>query len=171
LQVHGESHEDGESDGPGIHDFILRRSGARVTGCLALWDQSRVRQAVVRGYHPQVARLRPLLNIMGLVTGFPRLPPAGQALRQVFLSLAAVDDDDPAVLVELVRDGLAAAGRRGFDLALIGLADANQMLPALRRAFRARDYRSQLYLVHWEDGRNQADALDPRMPHLEACFL
>ena len=160
-----------ESDGPGVQDFILRRSGARVTGCLALWDQSRVRQAVVRGYHPQIARLRPLLNMVGVVTGFPRLPPAGHALRQAFLSLAAVDGDDPLALVELVRDGLAAAARRGFDLALIGLADGNPMLPALRRAFRARFYRSQLYLVHWEDGHSEVATLDRRVPHVEVCFL
>jgi hypothetical protein len=130
-----------------------------------------VRQAVVRGYRPLVARLRPLPNLLGAVGGFPHLPPAGRALRQVFLSLAAVDDDDPASLVDLVRAGLAEAKRRGFDLALIGLAETNPMLPALRRAFRAREYRSQLYLVHWEDGRRHADALEPRIPHVEACFL
>jgi len=160
-----------QAKGPDVQDFILRRSGAGITGCLALWDQSHVRQAVVRGYHPQIARLRPLLNLLGAVGGFPHLPPAGRALRQVFLSLAAVDDDDPAGLVDLVRAGLAEANRRGFDLALIGLAETNPMLPALRQAFRAREYRSQLYLVHWEDGRPHAGALEPRIPHVEACFL
>jgi hypothetical protein len=160
-----------QAKGPNVQDFILRRSGARITGCLALWNQSHVRQAVVRGYHPQIARLRPLLNVLGAAGGFPHLPPAGQALRQVFLSLAAVDDDDPAALVDLVRGGLAEAQRRGFDLALIGLAETNPMLPALRQTLRAREYRSQLYLVHWEDGRRHADALDLRTPHVEACFL
>ena len=45
------------------------------------------------------------------------------------------------------------------------------MLSALRKAFRAREYPSQLYLVHWEDGRHRVDALDARTPHVEACFL
>jgi hypothetical protein len=136
-----------------------------------VWDQSRVRQTVVQGYHPRIARLRPLLNMLGTVGGLPRLPPRGQALRQVFLSPAAVDGDDASGLVDLVRSGLVAASRRGFDIALIGLAETNPMLSALRKAFRAREYPSQLYLVHWEDGRHRVDALDARTPHVEACFL
>jgi hypothetical protein len=156
---------------PTPQDFVLRRCRGTIAGCAALWDQSRVRQAVVRGYHPRIARVRPLLNMLGCVSGFPRLPPVGQALRQVFLSLAAVDGDDPEILCDLVRDGLAAAAHRGFDLVLFGIAEANPMLPALRKAIRAREYRGNLYLVHWEDCSSVIDTLEPRSPHVEACFL
>jgi hypothetical protein len=152
-------------------DFVAHRSGSRITGCLALWDQSRVRQAIVRGYHPKIAALRPALNMLGSLTGLSHMPPPGQALRQVYLSLAAVDGDDPAMLVQLVKDSLAEAARRGFDLAVIGVADTNPMLPLLRGSFRARDYRSRLYLVHWDDGREAVENLGSRPLHVEAGLL
>ncbi|HEY3146899.1 MAG TPA: hypothetical protein VGJ75_11130 [Dongiaceae bacterium] len=157
--------------GRGARDFAVHRSDGRITGCLALWDQSRARQAVIRGYHPRIAALRPALNLLGRVTGLPHLPRPGQPLRQVYLSLMAVDGDDPTVLVELVKRGLAEAAHRGFDLALIGLADSNPMLPMLRRSFRAREYRSLLYLVHWEDGRDAVESLGQRPLHVEAGLL
>jgi hypothetical protein len=58
-----------------------------------------------------------------------------------------------------------------IDLVLFGIAEANPMLPALRKAIRAREYRGNLYLVHWEDCSSVIDTLEPRSPHVEACFL
>jgi hypothetical protein len=160
-----------ERGGPCASDFVVHRSGGRISGCLALWDQSHVRQTVIRGYHPHIARLRPLLNLLSRWTGLPRLPRAGEKLHQVYLSLPAVDGDDSGVLASLVKSGLAEAARRGFDLAVIAMADGNPMLPALRRSFRVRDYRSRLYLVHWEDGRAAVEDLAPRPLHVEAGLL
>jgi hypothetical protein len=130
-----------------------------------------VRQSVVRGYHPKIAVLRPALNMLGSLTGVPHMPPPGQALRQIYLSLPAIDGDDPAMLVQLVKDGLAEAARRGFDLAVIAMAETNPMLPMLRRSFRAREYRSRLYLVHWKDGREAVESLGLRPLHAEAGLL
>ena len=157
--------------GPGIQDFLVHRRGGRITGCLALWDQSRVRQAVIHGYRKPIARLRPLLNLAGRVTGLPTLPPQGTALQQVYLSFPAIDQDDPEILCALVEAGLKEAHRRGFDLALLAMATGNPMLPALRRAVRARDYAGRLYLVHWpEDGATVED-LPSDLVHVEAGLL
>jgi hypothetical protein len=157
--------------GPNADDFVLVHSGTHVTGCIALWDQRHVQQVVVRGYRRPLQQLRPILNLIGRVGGLPHLPPPGQVLRQVFLGLAAIDNDNSEVLIDLVGDALSAAARRGFDIAVIGLAETNPMLPALRRAFRCREYKSQLYLVHWDDGRDHVHALEPRIPHVEASLL
>jgi len=157
--------------GPRPRDFVLHRENGRITGCVALWDQSAVRQAVVRGYDPRIALLRPLLNATGAWTGLPRLPRRGEALRQVYLAFAAVDGDDPAVLTRLVAAALAEARRRGFTLGLIALADGNPMLPALTGTFRARRYCSRLYLVHWEHGQAAIARLQPRIPYVEASLL
>jgi hypothetical protein len=157
--------------GPRADDFILHRRNGRVTGCIALWDQSAVRQAVIRGYDPRIALLRPLLNATGAWTGLPRLPRAGEVLRQAYLAFAAVDDDDPAALRALVAAALSEARRRGYALGSIALADGNPMLPALKAAFRARAYHSRLYLVHWNHGREAVDRLQPRLPYVEASLL
>lgn len=157
--------------GPGPRDFILYRRHGRLVGCIALWDQSAVRQAVIRGYDPRVGLLRPLINATGAWTGLPRLPQQGEALRQVYLAFAAVDDDDPEVLRALVAAGLTEARRRGMTLGIIGLADTNPMLPALHTAFKSRAYRSRLYLVHWDHGRAALDQLQDRIPYVEAGLL
>jgi hypothetical protein len=160
-----------KAGGPGAGDFILYRRDGQVVGCIALWDQSRVRQAVIRGYDSRIALLRPLLNATGTWTGLPRLPKCGEALRQVYLAFAAVDGDDPEVLRALVGAALEQAQRRGFTVGVIALADANPMLPALKAAFRARAYRSRLYLVHWDHGRAAVARLQPRIPYVEASLL
>jgi hypothetical protein len=157
--------------GPRASDFIVHRLGGRIAGCLALWDQSNVRRAVIRGYHPRITHLRPMLNMLSRWTGLPRLPRAGESLRQAYLSLAAIDDSDPGILVALVKAGLEEATRRDFELAIIALADDNPMLPALRRAFKAREYRSRLYVVHWDDGQAAVEALAPHPLHVEAGLL
>lgn len=157
--------------GPAAKDFLVHRSNGRIFGCLALWDQTKIKQAVVHGYHPRIARLRHLLNLLGPITGLPRLPAAGTPLRQIYLSLAAIDDDDPDVLINLVAAGLAEASRRGFDSVVISMAATNPMLPALRRAFRARDYRSRLYLAHWPDATPRIADLSRLPLHVEAALL
>jgi hypothetical protein len=163
--------EAGARGGPGIEDFLVYRRGGRIVGCVALWDQSRVRQAVIHGYRAPIARLRPWLNLAGSLTGLPTLPPQGTALRQVYVSFPAADQDDPQILCALVEAALRDARRRGFDLALLAMAADNPMLPALRRAVRARDYAGQLYLVHWPDDRAAVEDLPPAMIHVEAGLL
>lgn len=157
--------------GPGIGDFLVHRRAGRIVGCLALWDQTHVRQAIVQGYRAPIARLRPWLNLLGGLTGLPKLPPQGTELRQVHLSFAAIDDDDPAILAALVWAGLGEARRRGFDLALLSMADNNPMLPALRRVVRARDYAGRLYLVHWPEDRAAVEDLPAGIVHVEAGLL
>jgi hypothetical protein len=160
-----------ERGGPGIGDFLVHRRAGSIAGCLALWDQTRVRQAIVHGYRAPIAKLRPWLNLLGGLTGLPTLPPQGTALRQVYLSFPAIDGEDPAILCALVQAGLREARRRGFDLALLTLAAENPMLPALRQAFRARDYAGRLYLVHWPEGRAAVEDLPGGIVHVEAGLL
>ena len=157
--------------GPGPEDFLVLRRGGGIAGCLALWDQSSQRQVVVRGYDPRLRRVRSLVNLLTPLTGLPYLPKVGEPLRQVYLSHAAVDDDDPQVLVRLVAAALQEARRRGSTLALLGMARRDPMFAAVSAAFRARRYDNQLYLVHWPEGAAAAESLDDRLPHLEIGLL
>jgi hypothetical protein len=44
-------------------------------------------------------------------------------------------------------------------------------LPAILDRFRARTYRSRVYVVSWPDGDGAAAAIDSRPTHLEAATL
>ncbi len=151
-------------------DFLVAGGPGHVAGCVAVWDQRGFKQVVVRGYAPPLGRLRLLVNAYMRLVGLPRLPPPGRPLALAHLSHLAVDDDRQEVAVELIRAARRAAARRGLDYLVLGLAEANPMLPALRRAFPARELVTLLYLTHRCDG-TRLDGLASRCPHLEAAVL
>lgn len=150
-------------------DFLLARSGGAIVGCLALWDQSGFKQTVVRGYEPRLGRVRPLINALAPVLGYPRIPPVGAALRSAYLSHVAADDPD--VLVSLVQHGLSEGARRGYECLIVGFASRNPLRALVRSRFRCLEYRSILYLVHWDDGAHAVRALDGRIAHVEVAAL
>ena len=152
-------------------DFFILRDRGSIAGCVALWDQSVFKQSVVHGYRSPLNRLRPLLNLAAPALGLPRLPPAGAALRQVYLSHLAVDDDDPNRLRALIAAALSAAASRGFSLAVSGVATEAPLYSLIRAMFRGRRYLSSLYTVFWDDGRAAADAIDRRTSHVEIATL
>jgi hypothetical protein len=158
---------------PGLRpeDFLIVRRGPGIAGCVALWDQNGFKQTVVHGYAGALAALRPALNLIAPVLAMPHLPPAGAPLRQVYLSHLAVADDDPEIFIALIGAALAAARRRGFALALTGLAARHPLAAVLARRWRHRAYRSLLHVVHWDDGRRAAEALGSCLPHVEIAVL
>lgn len=152
-------------------DFQIVRRGDEVAGCLAVWDQRRFKQSVVRGYGRRLRLARPFLNLLAPWLRTPRLPAPGEALKSAFVSHLAVDGDDPATLVALLDRALEDAATRDLDYLLVGLACRNPLLEAVRRAFPHREYVSIVYLAFWEDGAGAAAEVDGRIPHLEVALL
>ncbi len=152
-------------------DFLVVTSGDdRVTGCVAIWDQRSFKQVVVRDYALALRRLRPLVNLALTAGRRPRLPPPGSTLELAYLSHLAVVGDRPGVAVELIRAARREAARRGLDYLSLSLAETNPMLPAIRRAFGARELASVLYLVHPAGAALSLPGGD-RCPWAEAALL
>ncbi|HSR41369.1 MAG TPA: hypothetical protein VLL48_04335 [Longimicrobiales bacterium] len=130
----------------GVWTPLVARDGGRVVGCAAVWDQRTLRQCVVAGYAPWIARVRPVLSTALRLTGRPGLPPAGSALRLGYLSHLAADG--PGVVEALVAGARPQAARRGLEhLALAFTADRPEP-DRIRRRFGGHTYRSVLYAVH-----------------------
>ncbi|HSF38290.1 MAG TPA: hypothetical protein VLT87_00775 [Thermoanaerobaculia bacterium] len=159
------------SRGLAPEDFYLAMAAGEVVGCLSLWDQGGFKQVVVRGYGRRLARFRPWINRLSPLLGTPRLPDPGQILPHSWLAHVAVDGDEPGIFRALVDAAHRDASARGDAYVVIGLAARHPWVEWLRKRFRAREYRSVLYAVHWEDGKEAVEALDGRMPHLEAALL
>lgn len=157
----------------GLHlrDFLLARRQGRAVGCAAVWDQRGFKQAVVQGYGGALRWLRPLTNLASPMLRTAPLPEVGQPLRSAFLSHLALEEDDPQVAVALVAGALGLAREKALDYVHLGLAARHPLLPAMARALPHRRLVSGIYLVHWEDGAAAAEALDGRVPHLEAALL
>lgn len=149
--------------------FIAWRRGA-IVGCLARWDQRSFKQSVVREYSGRLARLRPWINMLSRLVAIPRLPPPGEPLATAFLSHLAIDDDDPEVFLALLLAVYNDSLGHDLDYLVIGFASRNPFLQAVRRTFHCREYKSVIYLVHWQGGPAPIN-LDGRCPHLEVALL
>lgn len=156
------------SRGLAPESFHLALADGRVAGCLALWDQSGFKQAVVRGYAPRLARWRPWINRLAPLLHTPRLPDPGSTLPHAYVSHLAVDEDDPDLFQALIESACAESRSAGYASLVLGLAARHPWLAWLRRRFRAREYPSILYTVHWDD---EEAVLDDRLPHVEAALL
>lgn len=147
--------------------FLLFRSAGRLAGCIALWDQSGHKQSIVRGYPPMINAIRPLANLAAPLLGLPPLPAIGERIDYVTLSHLAVEGDDPAIFVALVRSALGMAKQLGFASAAMGLSPERTLHEVLRSRCRAIDYRAMLYLVHWPDAAAAAAEATGPIPHPE----
>jgi len=157
--------------GLAVEDFVLAYRRQRLAGCIAVWDQSPFKQYVVRGYTRGLAAIRPVASLATSLAGWPRLPPVGSTLRQVALSHLAVREDDATVLRALVSAGLERAARRQMAVAAIGLGESHPLLAATRSGFRHLAYRSDIYLVHWDQNNGPDAVVGDRPIQLEAATL
>jgi hypothetical protein len=150
-------------------DFLVLEHGGAIRGVLAIWDQSAVKQTVVRGYQGALAAAKPWLNLAAWVTGAPRLPTVGERVRFAFASFVAVERDDAAHFATLLDAALAEAARRGLDLLVIGHADGDPLLP-VSAARRHVAYRSRIFGVTWNQEREHA-RFDGRPIYLDPATL
>lgn len=140
-------------------DFFLALDGDRVVGCLACWDQTPLKQTVVRGYSSALARWRKMLNVFSALGGWPHLPEPNTPLRHTYASHLAVDSDDPTVFAALLQTLYNYTLEYGYSYFMIGLSESNPFR-ALVQAYRPLTYISQLYLVAWDDGQHAIANVD-----------
>ena len=152
-------------------DFFSAMDGERVVGCLALWDQSSFKQAVVRGYSGRLARWRRLMNVGASIAALPTLPPANTPIRHCYASHLAVEDDNPDIFAGLVRNVYNCAVDRGYSYCMLGLSDNHPLLESLVSTYPHIDYRSVLYVMAWEQEVEVLSELDGRVPGIEVSTL
>ena len=94
---------------------------------------------------------------------FPR-PGPGQQIQCAYLSHVAVDEHCSDVLIDLIDVARDDTVGSGIDYLIIGMASENPLLGSVCRAFRGREYRSLLYLVHYPSAEPAVDALAAASP-------
>ncbi|MGD1080922.1 MAG: GNAT family N-acetyltransferase [Candidatus Sulfotelmatobacter sp.] len=137
----------------------------------AVWDQRAMKQSVVRGYSGSLKWARPFVNIAATFLGTPRLPEIGTPLSYVYVSHLAASSDQPELTECLINMLGAADSTHSADYLAIGFDARDPRLAHLRRAFRAREYVSRIYAVHWEDGTELTRNLDDRLLAPEVATL
>jgi hypothetical protein len=151
-------------------DFLIAERGRALTGCLAVWNQQRFKQIVVRGYRGPMRWRRAGVNALARLAGTPRLPDPGRPIPHVYISHVAVDDDRPETFGALMATACDRALARGASCAIAGFAESHPFTRLLARGYRPWTYRSVLYTVHWP-GADAAAPPDGRLPHHEVALL
>jgi len=157
--------------GLSIDDFFVAVKKGKVVACLALWNQSRYKQVVVRNYNKAIKFSRPLLNTVSRVLGYPTLPRINSRLSQVYISHFAIDGDDIELALALLKSAICHAAEQGQELVLFGLSQSHPCLPDIQRALKHIRYTSSIYLVHWDDVQIDIEQLRRRPLHLDIAVL
>ncbi len=147
--------------------FLIAEENGEISAAAALWDRSRHKQYIVKGYGGIMRAARPVSFLFPLF-GLPALPPAGTGLPVVFLSLVCVRGNDPALLDLLLESCLRAAPPR--SLLVAGAADGHPYSPVFASR-RHIGYRSRMYSVVWPDTRDAAPEEGAGDPMYFECGL
>jgi hypothetical protein len=134
-----------------LNRFLLALDGGEVVACGALWDQRSFRQTVIRGCSRPLTIARTWVNFANRTFPTPRLPREDSVLAHAFLSPFAFADGHEALLPDFVAAFFPLAARLGVEFLTMALPTTDSRLPALRRRFSTRTYRSRLYRVRWPE--------------------
>lgn len=151
--------------------FVLWGQGARISGCMAVWDQTAHRQVVPRSYPPLLGRFSWLANMASPLTGLPVFPPVGRPMRMATLSHLAVEDDDPEVFLKLLKAALQLARQRRLEQVAIGMASGRNLCKHVRMSGRTIEYQTMLYLVHQPGDEALVKTLNPGLAQPELGLL
>jgi hypothetical protein len=149
----------------GFRSSMHVSDGSRVAAAGVVWDQRAFKQTVVRGYSPVLRAVRPIVNACAKFRGV-RFPPVGETLSLAFLSPMTATVNSIATLVAAAAE---IAQRDGIELLALGLDACDPRLAQITNTFRAREYRSRLYAVHWND--RPAVKLDNKLLMPEIALL
>jgi hypothetical protein len=153
-----------------LTDFLLALRSCRLVGVMGIWDQRPYKQIVVRGYSPLLGKIRPVYNCAAGILGGLKLPAVGNDLAICSAFAIAVDNNDPDVFGQLLAAACEEAGRRKCDHLAVGLHSRDTLCRTMKKR-RHFLYKSDLYVVHWDDGMEDFKALDDRVPYMEVATL
>lgn len=152
-----------------LDDFWLLKDGDELSGCLAIWDQRKFKQTVVRGYRFPLKQFRSAYNLLAAIRGKLSLPAPGEKLEQVFISFFALSARAQNRAADVISEALLRASEKNAAIATLGLSDRNPLSSVLQTALHPDSYRTRIETVTWP----QADIakLDARPPQPEVAVL
>jgi len=159
----------GNISGIKLEDFyLLNDEHNEILAAGALWDQRSYKQYLVQGYSGILRILYPFSRFFPFF-GLPILPAPGSILNFFTLSFWAVKDNNPGIFKCFLNAIPAVA--RNYPFFLIGIHAKHPLRDVLQKRPHI-SYKSNLYLVYWDEQSEYADKLDKNMlPYLECGLL
>lgn len=151
-------------------DFFVARRNNQVIGVVGRWDQTAFKQTRVISYGKRLRWMIPAANAMQTLLGAPAYPKPGQYVPFFYVSFIAIDHDDAGVFRALLRHVYNDSVGSSFHYAMVGLHERDPLLPALKD-YSLTPFAGRLFCVCFADGEPAYQALDGRVPYVEAATL
>lgn len=159
-------------EGLAQEEFVMVRREGEVVGVGAFWDQSGFKQSVVQGYQGWLKHARPLINFAGkAIHSTPLLPNAGDPIRFGYGAFMLTTHHDPDIYRALLDALLYRAWECGKAFLMVGMMSTDEYRSTIERYWHIL-YRSELYVVTWEDGMEMVEQFKNEIPlHIEIAIL
>ncbi len=152
--------------GLSAEDFYLAIKDNEIIGVIAAWEQSDFRQVHVEKYSPALKAIKPLYNLLSLMTPLKALPKTGAMIPYFYLSFVAIQNNDPEIF-RLLLNALYREHYRGkWHYFICGLHEADALASVLDD-YRRIDSCGHLFSVNL----GEPIALDDKVPYIEAATL
>jgi hypothetical protein len=151
--------------------ILLAYQGKRLAGTFGLWNQTDFKQNRIFGYSMTYKCIRSLLNLAAYLGSRPSLPPAGEVIQHIKASILCIENDNPFLFSQLLRQALVVANQDQPPLPMaIMVHERDPFLPMLR-GLPSIVYSSRIFTAYYKDGVELVNALDNRVPYVELGAL
>jgi len=141
-----------------VKDFLIAYEGSRIAGVMGKWNQSSFRQLILNSYK----------NKFKILKWLPFFPKEKKEIRMIYVSFAAVQNDNPAVFKELLTEFYNAYKKEGA--VVLSLHENDPFNNALN-GFIKYVFKSRLYACDYKPAEELNKILDSRPVHVEAGLL
>ena len=160
----------GRLQGLSPHDIYVAYQGDKIIATMATWDQSFVRQTHIEGFSRGMKCLRPFYNALSIISPLRKIPAIGDRVPYVYLSMIAVDENDPVIFRALLRHVYRQCRQAQWHYAIAGLHEKDPIAKCLYE-YRHIASSGELFIVHDENGKDEVAKLDERIPYVEIASI
>jgi hypothetical protein len=156
--------------GIGLQDFRVVKESGDIRACLALWDQRKIRQTVVRDYRFPLDFFRTSYNMFARLFRRVVLPSPGAPLNHIFIAFMAINEQwqEQEIVTAIIDDALYEIKTRDADVGLIGLSPLNPLSNSLN-AYHKEAYQTCIESVYWTG--EEASVINPGPVQPEIAIL
>ena len=153
-----------------VEDFLVAFRDGKVCGVVSKWDQRTFKQMTVQRFSFSMKCVKWLWDTVMPWSGYVALPNVGDSFDIFFCATPAVDNDNKEVFQALLHTMVNENGGGDYLCCVAGFCDGDP-LATVASSLLNFSYASRLYVVCWDDGEEAFQALENRIPYVEAATL
>lgn len=138
-----------------------------ILGVVGKWNQSGFKQTRVVSYKEPLRTLRPILNLISPITGYPLLPREGEKLNTFYSTFNVVTNNDPMIFKTLLNE--LSCLNLEYNYFTFGLAKNDPLYEGIK--FSCKETVFKIYGVTYENNERIFSTLNKKIPYLEIAML